>query len=109
MSIRLRGSKFQVRVTVNGRTVTQSFDTRIEAQRWETQQKVLLAHGIVEQSKPVPAPSKFTLTDAIAQYSAEILPGKRGQQSEQYLLRYWQGSSLTERVIHYITQGPTVA
>ncbi len=97
MSIRLRGSKFQVRVTVNGCMVTQSFNTRIEAQRWETQQKVLLAHGIVEPSKPVPAPSKFTLTDAIARYSAEILPGKRGQQSEQYLLRYWQGSSLAER------------
>jgi integrase len=109
MSIRIRGKKFQVRVTVNGQTVTQSFGNRVEAQRWETQQKVLLAHGIVKQSKPVPASSKFTLTEAIARYCAEILPRKRGRQSEQYLLRYWQSSSLAERLVSAISRADLVA
>lgn len=109
MSIRIHGKKFQVRVTVNGRTVSQSFDNRTEAERWETQQKVLLAHGIVEQSKPVPASSKFTLTEAIARYSTEILPSKRGQQSEQYLLRYWQSSSLAKRRVSAISRADLIA
>ncbi|ASV99010.1 tyrosine-type recombinase/integrase [Paraburkholderia aromaticivorans] len=109
MSIRLRGSKFQVRVTVNGQTVTQSFGNRIEAKRWETQQKILLEHGVAEQNKPAQASSTFTLTDAITRYSAELLPGKRGQQSEQYLLRYWQSSSLAKRQVNAITRQDLVA
>ncbi|MBW5805868.1 tyrosine-type recombinase/integrase [Burkholderia sp. COPS] len=109
MSIRLRRSKFQVRVTVNGRTASKSFDTEAEAQRWEVQQKVLLGHGIVEQSKPASELPELTLGEAITRYSAEILPGKRGQQSERYLLRYWHGSALTTRTVNEISRQDLVA
>ncbi|MEO1405318.1 MAG: hypothetical protein AAFV54_02355 [Pseudomonadota bacterium] len=94
MSIRLRGSRFQVRVTVNGHTAAQSFDTLAEAQRWEAHQKILLEHGVAGRSKPVTPTAKISLADAIDRYSIEILPGKRGRRSEQYLLRYWRNSSL---------------
>ncbi|HEY1998682.1 hypothetical protein, partial [Paraburkholderia sp.] len=67
MSIRVRGGKFQVRVTVNGRTVTQSFGTEAEAQRWETRQKILLEHGVGEagSSRSALPSARFTLADAI--------------------------------------------
>ncbi|MBY4721438.1 tyrosine-type recombinase/integrase [Ralstonia mannitolilytica] len=102
MSIRLRGSRFQVRVTVNGRTAAQSFDTLAEAQRWETLQKILLEHGVAERSKTVAPPTKITLADAIDRYSIEVLPGKRGHRSEQYLLRYWRNSPLGGRQVNEI-------
>jgi hypothetical protein len=84
MSIRRRGEKYQVRVTVNGRAVTQSFDTQVEAQRWATHQKILLAHGVGvadERSKSATRPTPFTLAEAIERYRTEVLPGKRGHQS----------------------------
>ena len=102
MSIRLRGSRFQVRVTVNGHTVAQSFDTLAEAQRWEAHQKILLEHGVAERSKPVAPTVKISLAEAIDRYSIEVLPEKRGCRSEQYLLRYWRNSSLGGRPVSEI-------
>ncbi|MGF6599692.1 integrase [Paraburkholderia sp. GAS448] len=106
MSIRLRGGKFQVRLTVNGRTVTQSFGTEAEAQRWETHQRILLEHGVgVAGSSRSALPSaRFTLADAIDRYCTEVLPVKRGHQSEQYLLRYWKCSSLGNRQVSEISR-----
>ncbi|GCB03254.1 tyrosine-type recombinase/integrase [Ralstonia sp. SET104] len=104
MSIRSRGKKFQVRVTVNGHTATQSFDTIAEAQRWEAHQKILLEHGMAERSKAVVPTAKFTLADAIDRYSTEVLPGKRGHRSELYLLRYWRSSSLADRQVNEISR-----
>lgn len=102
MSIRLRGSRFQVRVTVNGHTAAQSFDTLAEAQRWEAHQKILLEHGVAGRSKPVAPTVKISLADAIDRYSIEVLPEKRGCRSEQYLLRYWRNSSLGGRPVSEI-------
>lgn len=106
MSIRLRGGKFQVRVTVNGRMVSQSFETEAEAQRWATHQKILLEHGVgvAGSSRSAVPSSRFTLADAIDRYCTEVLPAKRGRQSEQYLLRYWKCSSLGNRQVSEISR-----
>ncbi|MGF6637047.1 tyrosine-type recombinase/integrase [Paraburkholderia sp. MM6662-R1] len=106
MSIRRRGSKFQVRLAVKGHTVTQSFETEVEAQRWETHQRILLEHGVGEagSNRSASTSARFTLADAINRYYAEVLPAKRGHQSEQYLLRYWTRSSLRNRQVSEISR-----
>ncbi|VVE71673.1 integrase [Pandoraea captiosa] len=109
MSIRRHGKKFQVRVTAKGHTVTQSFDTEVEAQRWEAQQKVLFACGVVEQRLRATISLKLTLADAIDRYTAEILPIKRGRDSEQYLLKYWKIAALAKRRVDTITRQDLVA
>jgi integrase len=90
-NFRQRGNRWQARVTVDGLTVTETFSNKSDAQRWARLQQADMERGTF-----VPARQALPLSALIGRYITEVLPGKRGRQQEQYILKAWQRRPLAK-------------
>jgi integrase len=97
-SIRKRGERWQVRITVGSQSVSKSFSTKVDAQKWARQQQVDLERGAV----PLPPQESITLAQLLGRYIDEVLPLKRGYQQEFYILRCWEKRTLGRMYLHDI-------
>lgn len=97
-SIRKRGERWQVRVTVGSQSVSKSFLTKVDAQKWARQQQVDLERGVIQPQSQV----SITLAQLLERYIDEVLPLKRGYQQEFYILSCWQKRDLAKMQLHDI-------
>lgn len=88
-SFRQRGDRWQVRVTVDGVTVSDTFTSKGDAQRWARQQQVDMERGTYQPVRPA-----LPFGSVLERYIREVLPSKRGRVPEQYILKAWQGRPL---------------
>ena len=92
-TIRYRGRGYQVQIRVNGRTESQTFSTKKEAQVWAKQQEKLAANQI----------SEFCFADVIRKYKAEITPTKGNPVNESIIWDAVLSDSWTQIPLHQLT------
>lgn len=96
MAIIAKNGKWHVEIRRKGMPgIYKSFSTKVEAQRFELEQKTLLKSG-----KQV---IKRTLAEAFERYSREIAPLHKGQRWEQVRLNKFKRDQLADEYIDLIT------
>lgn len=96
MTIRKRGDKWLVELRPKGRPgIYATFDSKLDAQRYETEQKILLKKGQTLPNK--------TLHEACEKYSREVLIEKSGSRWEQIRLQKFERDGIALYLLHEIT------
>lgn len=97
MAIRRRKNRFCVELRPKWRSpIFKTFDTLLEAKRFEAEQKILLKRGF---SRDV---IKCSLADAIDRYERECSARKKSSRSEHYRLKSLKSDVLADAMVSHI-------
>src|SRR5258706_4141304 len=97
-SIRKRGSgHYQVRIRRKGYPdITKSFATLGDARVWTSDTESEITRGsFISRSES----EQTTLLEALARYSREVTPSKKGASQEQRRIKFWQRHPLAHRFL----------
>lgn len=96
--IRKRGpSQYQARVRLQGYPEqTRTFQTKQDAVSWANERERLVLIGLASTIREA---DRLTLNDALARYSKEITPWKKGAKQELARIRRWQRSPLAQLTV----------
>lgn len=91
---------WQVKVRRKGYpSVTQTFDRRVDGERWAATQEADMARGRFSDMREA---NSLSLHDALERYRAECTSKKKGKKQEGHRLDLWQSSTLANRPIGQI-------
>ena len=83
-------------VRMQGRTMSQTFDLKADAEAWIAQQERLVRRG------QNPGATTLTLAEAIDQYEVEVSRRKKGYEQERYRLDAWRRDTLGNKRLNEI-------
>lgn len=99
-NIRRKNNRFQVRLTVKGKSISATFPTREAAAAWSlaTRQELLLGkHADVERAR------RHTFGQLLDRYAEKVTPKKRGQRQELQRIRMLRSHAIAQRVTGELT------
>jgi integrase len=100
-SIRKRGSAWQARVTRKGfPSETQTFKSRIEAERWCRTVETSMDEGSFVSPRPA---QELLFADLLARYRETVTPTKRGAKEEVFRLKAIERTRMAQLAVAYIT------
>lgn len=96
-SIRKRGKRWTAEVRIKGRYLTDTFDSKLEAQSWAiAQEQAIGKHGGLVTGN--------TLKDAMERYKREVSPKKKGRRWEEIRLNKLMRDPLADIVLLSLTR-----
>ena len=99
-SIRSKGAGFEARITVNGKSYSNTFKTRQEAEHWATGVKL----GFIQPKTKRKALAYYlTLQEALERYETEVLPLHKGARQERYKVNQLKRHPIASMRLDHIT------
>lgn len=102
--IRQRNGKWQARVTVAGQEVSRSFMSKADATRWAREQQMEMERAIAQGLAGF-----ATLASVVQRYLVEVLPGRRSQSQDAYLVRRFLATAVADMPISKVRPEHIVA
>ena len=83
------------------KSISRTFDTKAEAERWSLQIEASMGVGTYVDTRET---LNTTLGECLKRYASEIVPGKKGADREQYRVNLWLADPMAARAIGTIRQ-----